>query len=187
MSRPIRWNLLARLLHWLMAIGLIGNLVLGKVVHEMDLSPDKLRTLMVHKSIGITLLALAIVRLLWALMSRAPAPVVGLMRLQHLVARLTHGLLYLCMLALPISGWVVNSAANVPMSWFGLFQIPDPFQVSSRYKHDALEVHEFLAMTLIVLISLHAAAALYHHVVRRDATLRRMLFGKITDSEEVHP
>ncbi len=170
-----------------MAIGIIGNLTFGKWVGSMSLSPDKLRALMVHKSIGITLLALVLLRLLWRLLSTRPAADDQMPRWQQWSARFTHELLYLCMVVMPVSGWVVNSAANVPMSWFGLFQIPDPFAAVSAMKSDAMLVHEVTAWVFIGLIVIHVAAALHHHFIRKDATLRRMLSSRSpTSFQEPH-
>lgn len=175
MSQQQSWSLFSRLLHWIMAMGLIGNLIYGKIIDGMPLSPGKLGALKLHKSIGMTLLLLVVIRLIWLLVRPRPAPLEGIKRWQLRLSKLSHELLYLCMIVMPMSGWVINSAANVPMSWFGLFQLPNILGPDDSIKQTASTIHEITAWVFIGLITVHIMAALYHHVVLKDSTLKRMI------------
>jgi cytochrome b561 len=172
------WGSLARNLHWLMAALIIVQWVLGKVGHELARSPAKLETLSWHKSIGVTLLLLVLVRCLWRLVNPTPAPPANMPRWEVLAAKISHGALYFLMIAIPLSGWVMNSAKNIPMKLFWLVPWPDITQPSESLGEAAEEVHEVLAVGLLIVVLLHVAAALRHHFIRRDNVLRRMGYGK---------
>jgi len=169
-----RWGPVSQLLHWLVVIGILAMAVIGLTMVDMRTSPDKVRMFALHKSIGLTILALVTLRVLWRLYAGAPKPV-PMPRWQHLMANLSHFGLYALLFAVPLSGWVMNSYAGFPLWWFGLFRVP---ALTGR-DHDLHEltesVHEALFWALIVLALVHAGAALYHHLFQRDATLARML------------
>jgi cytochrome b561 len=170
-----RWGPVSQLLHWLIVILILAMGTVGLVMTEMRNSPDKIQIYLLHKSFGITVLALVTLRLLWRLYAGRPHPVPGTPHWQERIATLMHAALYALVFALPISGWVLNSAAGFPLRWFELFNLP-AIAAKSEPLHDlAEEVHEWLFWTLIALALMHAAAAIYHHVFQRDATLARML------------
>ena len=171
-----RWGWLAQALHWLMAIALIGNLIAGFVGEEMRLSPDKIKLFLWHKSVGITLLGLVIIRLTWR--AAQPTPQLPSMpNWQRSLVHLSHILLYLLMLAMPISGWLMNSAADFPLKWFGWFELPSLLGPSDTLKQQFAMWHENIAWTLVAVLSLHIAAAIKHAVVDKDDVLKRMLPG----------
>ena len=176
MATPTRWNRLAQLLHWLIALLIVGLGTVGLVMTDMENSPDKLRIYALHKSFGITVLMLVALRLLWRLATRHPAPVPG-PRWQRLSASAMHFLLYVLMFAIPLSGWLFNSASNFPLRWFGLFHVPSLWAPDPAVKHLSHALHEYGFWTLIALAVLHAAAAFKHHYMDRDETLTRMLPG----------
>lgn len=170
-----RWGAISQFLHWLIVLLILGMGTVGLLMTQMRNSPDKIQLYVLHKSFGLTVLALITLRLLWRLYAGAPAPVPGTPHWQERIASLTHGALYALVFAMPISGWVVNSAAGFPLRWFNLFNLP-AIAGKSESLHDlATEVHEWLFWTLIALATVHAAAAIYHHLFQRDATLARML------------
>ena len=141
----------------------------------MARGPDKIAVYAFHKSVGITILALALARLLWRLYAGRPVPVPGMPAWQDRMASLMHGALYLMLFAVPISGWAMNSAAGFPLQWFGLFNLPS-IAPHSRDLHELTEsLHTSLFWVLVALAAAHAAAAIYHHMFQRDATLARML------------
>lgn len=174
-STPFRWGALARLLHWAMALGLGYAVGLGLWMSDLPVGIQKIKTYALHKSVGITLLGIAVVRMLWRLLDDRPLPPPGTPRWQHRAAGLTHVLLYGLMLLLPLSGWLYNSAAGFPLRWFKLWNLPRLAEPDPALKALAHDLHVYAAWTLVALVVLHAAAALKHHVVDRDDTLNAML------------
>ena len=124
---------LARGLHWLMALLIAGLLVLGHYMSELPLSPEKLQYFSWHKWAGVTVFALLWVRLAWRLVHRPPALSDTLSPLQQRLAHTGHGALYLLMLAMPLSGWLMSSAYGIPVVMFGLWQVPDLIAANPPY------------------------------------------------------
>jgi cytochrome b561 len=142
---------------------------------DLPNGPDKIATYALHKSIGLSILALAVLRLGWRLYAGAPEEVAGTPRWQARIATVTHVALYALLLALPLTGWLLNSAAGFPLQWFGLFNLPSLAARDEALHAVAVQSHEVLFWALAVLVLMHAAAALYHHLFLGDATLARML------------
>ena len=170
-----RWGAVSQLLHWLIVALIAVQVTLGLIGLELPLGMDKLATLARHKSIGITLLALAALRLLWRWMNPVPVLPGNLRPYERLLAHFTHASLYALLFALPLTGWIMSSARGFPVSWFNLVQLPNPVSKSDTLYHAMVEVHAVLAVSLGVILALHVAAALKHHFVLKDDTLRRML------------
>jgi cytochrome b561 len=148
---------------------------LGLTMTDLPNSPHKIRMYALHKSIGLTILALVALRLLWRRYAGTPLPLDGVPRWQARVATATHWALYALLLAMPVSGWLLNSTAGFPLQWFGLFNLP-PIAGKDEAMHALTRsTHEVLFWTLVATVLLHAGAALYHHLVRHDQTLLRML------------
>ena len=173
-NTAVRYGFVAQGLHWVIAGLLIVQVTLGKIADELPLGLDKLALTARHKSVGITILALAAIRLAWRLIDRPPAPP-PMPRWQFVVSRLTHAAFYVLLFAMPLSGWLMSSASNYPVSWFGLVQLPDFVRPDEGLEHLLEEVHETLAKVLITLAILHVAAALKHQFIDRDGLLTRML------------
>lgn len=163
-SRVARW------LHWTMGLLIIGNLV-GGLAH--DVNPQAIMPL--HKATGMLLLALAVVRIIWRMMHPAPALPAGMPTWERATASFTHAILYAFMVLVPLSGWVMASAGDYPLSFFGLFDIPK-FAVikESTMWEVAHEGHELMAFAMIGLLLLHIGAALRHHFILKDGMLARM-------------
>ncbi len=174
-NTPETWGSISKSLHWLIVALVIVMGYLGLTMVDLPISPRKISIYAVHKSIGLTLLALVVLRLLWRMYAGAPAEVAGTPRWQHALARFMHGALYVLLLATPLSGWVVNSAAGFPLQWFGMFNLPALVARDAALHERMTEVHEWLFWTMVALAAAHAAAAIYHHAFQRDATLARML------------
>jgi cytochrome b561 len=170
-----RWGPVSQLLHWTIVLLILGQGTVGLLMTEMRNSPDKIEVYALHKSFGLTILALVVLRLLWRWYAGTPRPVPGMPRWQERIASLSHGGLYLLLFAIPISGWVLNSAAGFPLQWFGLFNLPAITGKDHDLHELAEELHELLFWALVSLAVVHAAAALYHHLFQHDATLARML------------
>lgn len=172
---PDRWGGVSQGLHWLVVALILTTGTLGLVMEGMRNSPTKIEIYALHKSLGLTILAFATLRVLWRLYAGAPRPVPGTPRWQDRIASLTHWLLYGLLFAIPLSGWTFNSAAGYPLQWFKLFNLPPLVTRDADLRALAGNAHELLFWTLVGLALLHAAAALYHHLIQRDDTLARML------------
>lgn len=170
-----RWGGVSQLLHWLVVALILTTGVMGLLMGDMRNSPTKIEIYALHKSLGLTILALAALRLIWRACAGAPLPPPDTPRWQHLAAATSHWLLYALLFALPLSGWTFNSAAGYPLQWFKLVNLPALTTRDADLRQLAGNVHEWLFWLLVVVALLHAAAALYHHLILRDDTLARML------------
>ena len=163
----------AVVLHWLIAILILGGFTIGANMVGMGMTPEKLRLFAYHKWIGITVLGLALIRSVWRLTHAAP-PDEPMPRWQRLLAHATHVLLYLLMIAVPLLGWLYTSAYGVPVVYLKLWQLPDLVPRNPALARVLVVAHTWLAWTLFYIVLLHTAGALKHHFIDRDATLRRM-------------
>lgn len=176
-----RYGAVAQLFHWSIVVLVITQFVLANKAGDLPLGAAKVATLAQHKSVGITILGLALLRLCWRLLNPVPPVPATTPRWQHIAARVSHFLLYALLLIMPVLGWFMSSARNFPVSWFGLFTLPDlvaPSKPAYEFFHEA---HVALAKVLFVVALLHAGAALKHHFVDRDNVLRRMLPLKLKE------
>lgn len=170
-----RYGVVAQLFHWTIVVLIIVQFVLANRASDLPLGIAKVAVLARHKSFGITILALMLLRLVWRLINTVPAEPSDVPQWQRIAARISHIALYVLLIATPIVGWLMSSARNFPVSWFGLVTLPD-FIAPNRPAYDFLhEAHEVMALTLLGLALLHVAAALKHHFIDRDNVLRRML------------
>ena len=175
-----RWGAVSQAFHWVIVWALLAQFVLASVAEELPIGLDKLATLARHKSIGITLLLLAVLRLAWRWSQRSHSPALpaDLKRYERLLAQLIHPGLYGLLFALPLSGWLMSSAKHYTVSWFGWVTLPDLVAPNETLFEVLKGTHELLANALLVLAALHVAAALLHHFMRKDTVLTRMLpFG----------
>jgi len=162
-------------LHWLMALLLFVTFPVGIVAHEMALSPDKLRLLSYHKWLGVTLFILVLVRLAWRA-GHKPAPLAdSLPAWQRIAAQFVHVMLYVLLVAIPLSGWLMSSAKGVQTVWFGVLPLPDLIGKNKELGDSLKEVHESLNFVLLGLVLAHIGAALKHHFIERDGILARMI------------
>ena len=167
-------------LHWVMAVLLVVLLVLGIYMSNLPVvgfTKLKLQLIFYHKEYGLLALGLAMIRLVWRIGNVLPLLVEGLPDWQKVAARFVHLSLYALMFALPISGWLMSSAAGIPVYFFG-FRVPDLMAKNEHFFQVLIDVHMWLGYVLIGLVFLHAAAALRHHIFCRDETLKKMLPGK---------
>ncbi len=168
------WGAIARMLHWSMAVLILGQIALGFIAHEMPRSPLKLDLMVWHKSIGVCLLLMILFRFMWRLANQPPSALEQ-PRWEKIVSRLAHWSLYGLMCLVPLTGWLMNSAKNIPLKIFWLFPLPSIMGPDREIGNRLEEWHELAAWTLLVLAALHAAVALWHHFVRKDDVLNRML------------
>jgi len=172
-----RYGPLPMLLHWVVVVLIIAQVALANVAEDLPDGIEKLAAISRHKSIGVLVLLLALVRIGWKLANPGPRLPAGLPAWQRRGAAASHGLLYLLLVLQPLSGWMMSSAKNYPVSFFGAFQLPGLVAPSEGAYEFAHEAHEILGTLLLVTALVHAAAALYHHFVLKDDVLRRMLPG----------
>ena len=180
-----RYGDVAVTLHWLIAAGVIANIALGLYFADLPHSdPNKFTLTQTHKSIGLTVLLLSLLRVGWRLVHPVPPLPADMGPLMRIAARTTHFMLYVLIVAIPLSGWALVSASplGLPTMYFGLFPWPQlpfladlPRAMKRLWAHQFGAIHVFLAWSMIVLASIHILAALYHQFVRRDEVLGRML------------
>jgi cytochrome b561 len=175
MRRILAYTRTAIALHWLMALLVLVTFPVGVVMHEMALSPDKLRMLSYHKWLGVSVFMLLVVRLVWRA-AHKPAPLPATMpHWQMMAAKAVHVLLYALLFAIPLSGWLMSSAKGFQTVYLGVLPLPD-LLAKDKVLGDALaELHEVLNITMLLLLVAHVAAALKHQFVDHDGTLARML------------
>lgn len=165
----------ARLWHWLTAGLLCIQIPLAYLMMSQPLGPAKLGNYALHKSLGLSIFALTALRLAWRLVHRPPPLPPGIPTWQQRLGRLNQAILYFLMFAMPLTGWLNSSAANMPVSFFGLFTLPNLVAPDPERQEGFEASHEMQAYVLFTLVAVHALAALHHHFVKRDGVLRSML------------
>lgn len=178
-SEPLRrrYSCVAIVLHWLIALLILVNFALGWTAHVLDESDVDQAITNLHKSIGIIVLLLSVLRLLWRLGNEPPALPEGMSALEQVAARAGHWLLYAFMIAVPVAGWWMSSAfpQRHPLTLFGLVELPFlPVRMGLPQAFAAHDFHRWLAVAMILLVAGHTAAALRHHFLLRDDVLSRM-------------
>jgi cytochrome b561 len=171
-----RWGSVAQLFHWLIVGLIITQFVLINLAQRQpDLTPAHISLILKHKSFGITIFMLAVLRLIWRSFNTAPPLPDTLKPYERFLAHFTHISLYVLIFAMPLSGWMMSSARSFAVSWFGLFRLPDLVSPAKGTYELLHETHETLATALIVVAALHVLAALKHHFFLKDGVLLRML------------
>lgn len=170
-----RWGNVSQLLHWTIALLVVAIATIGLLMTEMANTPRKVEIYAIHKSLGLSILALVVLRLAWRAYAGRPQPLAGTPRWQRRIATFTHAGMYVLLFAMPLSGWLFNSAAGYPLQWFGMFNLPALAGEDRGLRDLAGDLHEAGFWLLLTLVIAHAGAALYHHLFLHDATLTRML------------
>jgi cytochrome b561 len=172
------WGSLAKFFHWTIVLLILLQGTVGLIMVNMPKRPNVIPVYNFHKSVGLTILALAVLRLLWRVFDRRPEEPATMPRAQVVGAKVGHALLYLLLFLVPLSGWWFDSVSALrPLYWFGLFEVPHlggPDPSNPDLKEVAAGRHEFLFWTLVVVAAGHAVAALYHQFVEKDGVLARM-------------
>jgi len=177
------WGSIAKSFHWIIATLILTQFALGWTAEAWHRSPTKVDLFVWHKSIGILILTLVVLRVAWRLAGRVPELPADMSRLERRLAAASHALLYVIMVAMPVSGWIINSAANFPLKIFWLVPLPDITPPSKSIQEIAETVHLTFFWSLAALLGLHVAAALRHHFVKHDDVLLRMLPGDDDDPD----
>jgi cytochrome b561 len=174
-SSPTRYTAVAQTFHWIIAALVVTQFTLAYLEHDLPIGAHKLALLARHKSFGMTVLMLAILRLLWRLTHQPPPLPSGMTTLERNLARVTHLAFYVLLFVMPITGWMMSSAKNYSVSWFGLFTWPDLIGKNEAAFNLLHSTHELLSDILFAVAVLHILAALKHHFWNRDDVLLRML------------
>lgn len=169
------WGSLAKFFHWTVVVLILVQGTIGLVMVELPKRPAVIPVYNFHKSLGLTILAFALLRLAWRAFDRRPREPSTVSRRQVIAARAGHALLYALLFAVPLSGWWFDSVdALRPLYWFGLFEVPHLTGPDRALKDFAAQTHQLLFWALVAVAAGHAAIALYHQFVDRDNVLGRM-------------
>ncbi len=172
------WGSLSKAFHWLIVLLIINQWLIAERADELK-GLAKLEALAWHKSFGMTVLMLAVLRLVWRLMNPTPQLATETKPWERMLAKISHALLYALIFAMPLTGWMMSSAKNYPVSWFKLFQFPDLVVPAEQTFHQMHDLHHLLFNVLVGVALLHVAGALKHHFIDRNDVLKRMLpFGR---------
>ncbi|MGE5476383.1 MAG: cytochrome b [Bacteroidales bacterium] len=177
MSSPAQYDSVAKSLHWLMALLIIGLWCVGLVMEDMPKGDLRSQIIGMHKAFGVIVVVLAVVRLAWRATHAAPALPSVMPGWEQLAAKLGHLALYGLMFALPIDGILMSQSGGRDVNVFG-FVLPTLVQKNDEMKHFFGEGHELMAWVLAAVLVVHVVAAVRHHVVLKDDVLRRMLPGR---------
>lgn len=171
------YNGVAKTLHWLVFALMSGAFAVGFYMGDLPLSPRKLQIVSWHKWTGVTIFVLVLLRLCWRLLN-APPPLPATMPFwERRAAEASHRILYLLMLAMPLTGWLMSSAKGFQTVWFGVLPLPDLLDKNPPLGKALAEVHETLGFIILAFVAVHVLAALKHHFIDRDDVLARMTPG----------
>lgn len=174
------WGSLAKFFHWTTVLLILVQGTIGLIMVGLPKQPSVIPVYSLHKSLGLTILAFAILRLLWRAFDPRPREPASVPDWQVTAARIGHAVLYTLIFLVPLSGWWFDSVSALrPLYWFGLFQVPHLGGPDPAWKNFAADTHEFLFWTLLAVAAGHAAIAVFHHVHYRDDVLRRMLPARL--------
>lgn len=171
----IRYTPVAQIIHWTVAALIIMQFALARMAKDLPLGGRKLELLARHKSLGMTVLALAVLRLTWRLFNKPPHLPAAMSKLERLGAYVSHWALYSLIFLMPLTGWLMSSAKNYSVSWFHLFTWPNLILPNEQAFDILRNVHNSLAKLLFVVAIVHVVAAFKHHFWNKDDVLRRML------------
>jgi len=171
------YTVTARVLHWFTAIVVLAAIPIGIVMGRLGGGPTADFLYDLHRSLGALLIPLVALRLGWRFGHPPPPLPPDIPAVQRLAAHVSHWLLYVLLAVQPLVGWIATSAYRAPITVFWLLPLPPIWPEDRAFSDRLFAVHKFIGVTLVVLICIHVAAALYHHFVRRDRVLMRMIVG----------
>lgn len=166
---------MSKWLHWLVAASVLVMIPIGVAMPRVGEGPLANSLYNLHKSFGILILALMVLRLINRIVVGAPAPAPGLKRWQRMVSSATHGLLYVLLILQAFGGWLANSAFGAPTPFFGLFELPNLMAKDQAFADQVFRNHRILGFVIAGLAAMHIAAALQHYVIVKDRVMQRML------------
>jgi cytochrome b561 len=171
-----QYGSMSKFFHWLIALLVIGMLIGGFCMGSISSDALRGQVYMMHKLTGITILLLMILRILWIMGTPKPGTLPSTPLWERIAERSVHGLLYLTLLAMPLSGWIMSTAAGKSPTFFNLFSLPLPgIPASEILAKTANSIHLTLAWIIAALVVIHIGAAIKHHWIDKDVVLKRML------------
>ncbi len=170
-----RYSLIARLFHWSLALLVVAQFAVAWTMPEIERGTPPTGLVGWHLSIGAAILAVAVLRLGWRLIHKAPPPPMTLAPAMQTLSRVVHVLLYVILILLPLMGWANAAARGWSVTLFGVIPLPALVAKGSALGREMGDIHGTTAIVFLVLIGLHVAGALYHALVLRDRTLQRMI------------
>jgi cytochrome b561 len=174
-SSPTRYSAVAKAFHWIIAALIVTQFTLAYLADDLPIGAHKLALLARHKSFGMTVLMLAALRLLWRLKNPPPSLPSGMTPWERKLARATHVAFYVLLFAMPLTGWLMSSAKNYSVSWFGVFTWPNLIAKNETAFDLLRSTHHILSYALFAIAVLHILAAFKHHFWNKDTVLLRML------------
>jgi cytochrome b561 len=184
-TRTDHYPATSKWLHWLIAAAVLTTAPVAITMTRIGEGPNRDMLYNFHKSLGVVILGLMVLRLINRLAVGAPIAEPGIERWQKVVSATVHTLFYVLLLAMPIVGYIANSAYGATTPFFGLFEIPPIIAKDEALATPLFTLHRWVGYLLIALVVTHVSAALYHHFVRGDNVLRRMLPRAVTGSDAV--
>lgn len=169
------YGLISKLFHWIIAFSIFGLIFVGFTMADMAPSTEKYELYGMHKAFGTVIFMLIVLRLIWKFSDKTVEPPKDLPPILALLAKTGHFLLYVFMLSMPISGILMSYFAGYNVPVFGLFTIPAAASTSSQLAGIFHGIHTIGIFAFVAVIVLHIIAALYHHFIRRDGVLMRMI------------
>ena len=170
------FGLTTRILHWSMMLLIFGMLILGTKIADMQPSLSNIYLYGVHKTFGFLVLTLTLVRAIWHRISPPPHPIGDPKAIPNRLARMVHGLIYLCLIAIPISGWIASSATGLDVLLFETIRMPAIAPVSEAWEKNGFIAHGLLTKALMGLLAAHILGAMLRGV-KQDGTIERMISG----------
>jgi cytochrome b561 len=170
-----RYTPTAQTLHWLTALLIVVQFLLARMAVHLPLGVRKLSLLAEHKSVGMTVLVLAVIRVVWRLRHAPPPLPAEMRRVERFLASASHISFYVILFLMPLSGWLMSSAKNYSVSWFGAFTWPNLIEPNEGAFNFFKALHQLLSNVLIAIACLHIIAALKHHFWNKDGVLAQML------------
>jgi len=184
-TRTDHYPAISKLLHWLVAVCVLTTAVVAITMTRIAEGATHDALYAFHKSLGVLILVLMLLRLINRLAVGAPIPDPAIEPWQRTLSAIVHTLFYVLLIAMPIVGYVATSAYGAPPSFFGLFDMPPIAGKDEALATQLFTLHRWVGYLVILLVLTHVSAALYHHFVRGDNVLRRMLPRAMTGSDEV--
>jgi cytochrome b561 len=166
---------IAKIFHWLIALCIVGMLMVGWIMGEVESSSTKMMLYGLHKSTGVIILLLALLRLAWRLLNPIPQLPSSLHPWHYCVAKLSPLALYTLLFLMPLSGFILSQAAGYPVTVYNLFTLPVVFSKNIDLSKTGALIHKYGAFILVGALALHIIAALYHHFILKTNVLQRML------------
>jgi cytochrome b561 len=171
------YTLIARVLHWTTAVLVLIMVPIGVAMANADFGPAQDTLYHLHRSIGMLLLPIVVVRIIWRFLQPPPPLPDDIPAIQQVAAHMTHWALYALLIVQPVMGWIATSAYRAPILFFWLFEVPPIWPVDQPFSERVFALHRWIGIAIGLLLCAHVGAALFHHFVLKDRVLMRMVNG----------